>query len=72
MSWLTKNYPIGRKIEVPHPTEPGYAKGEIVNHTIDTVSHPMAQSPTGIMVKFPTGQFMEIPASLLDEDGKGL
>ncbi len=73
MSWLTKNYPVGKTIQVPpiHIAVEGTLPAKIVNHTTDNFAHPMEKGPTGIIVRFDDGEHLEIDRAYLDENGGG-
>ncbi len=72
MNWITKNYPVGSKIEVPHPGTPHNQPCEVTAHTVDNVSHPMSKGPTGIMVQFEDGVYIEVDQGYLNEAGGGI
>ena len=72
MNWITKNYPKGAMIEVPHPAAPHNQPCQVVNHTVDNVSRPMSKGPTGIIVEFDDGVYIEVDQGYLNEDGGGI
>lgn len=72
MNWIIKNYPKGSKIEVPHPATTGNQPCAVVNHTVDNVSRPMSKGPTGIIVQFDDGVFIEVEQGYLNENGGGI
>jgi hypothetical protein len=72
-NWITKNYPKGSQILVPHPSVPYNQPCVVVNHTVDNVSRPiMSKGPTGIMVRFDDGVYIEVEQGYLNEDGGGV
>lgn len=72
MSWLTKNYPVGKKVQVPHPQKNRYEEAEITSHTVDKSANSFSNNPNGVMVKFIDGVYFEISQGYLNEDGSGL
>lgn len=72
MSWLKQNYKIGQAIQAPHPRDDQRQEAKITSHTTDAVSCPFPKGPTGIMVQFGDGVYMEIERGYLNESGGGV
>lgn len=70
MSWLQEKYPIGKQVQVEHPATDKPEAATVTAWTVEgDAAHPTV--PTGIMVKFQDGHFVDVPMGRLEKDGSG-
>lgn len=71
MNWITRHYPIGKEMTVPHPfaDSPQFLPCKVTRHLLGGFNNGRV---AGITVEFEDRTYMDIDDQYLREDGTGL